>query len=125
MRGGRNPDDVGLLAALDLVNTVLLSPGDTVIVEQSNYGGVLSRFKRLGINMVAIDLDHDGMRMDHLERALSDLKAKGRKPGYIYTIPTDPEPDGDDPAARHGAWKCCASPRHTTCRSSKTNAIRT
>ena len=82
----------GSSPAIDLVNKTLLSPGDTVIVEQSNYGGVLSRFKRLKVNMVSIDLDDDGMRMDHLDRALADLKAKGKRAKYIYTIPTVQNP---------------------------------
>jgi 2-aminoadipate transaminase len=82
----------GSSPALDLVNKVLLQPGDTVIVEQSNYGGMLSRFKRLKVDMVSIDLDGDGMRMDHLERALADLKTKGKRLKYIYTIPTVQNP---------------------------------
>jgi 2-aminoadipate transaminase len=82
----------GSSPAIDLVNKTLVAPGDTVIVEQSNYGGVLSRFKRLKCNMIAIDLDDDGMRMDHLDRALSDLKAKGKRASYIYTIPTVQNP---------------------------------
>src|SRR5690349_8976093 len=36
----------GSLQGLDLVNQVLLSPGDTVIVEQMTYGGALTRLKR-------------------------------------------------------------------------------
>lgn len=41
------PDQVmitsGSLQGLDLVNSVLLSPGDTVIIEENTYGGMLSR----------------------------------------------------------------------------------
>src|SRR6266699_3889186 len=38
----------GSLQALDLVNGVLLARGDTVIIEQDNYQGVLTRLERLG-----------------------------------------------------------------------------
>jgi 2-aminoadipate transaminase len=82
----------GSSPAIDLVNKVLLNPGDTVIVEQSNYGGILRRFERLKCDMVSIELDDGGMRMDHLDRALADLKAKGRRAKYIYTIPTVQNP---------------------------------
>ena len=40
----------GSLQGLDLVNSVLLSPGDMVIVEQMSYGGAITRLKRLAVN---------------------------------------------------------------------------
>jgi 2-aminoadipate transaminase len=84
----------GSLQALDLVNETLLSRGDTVIVEQETYQGALSRLVRRGINTVGIPLDRDGMRMDALGSALADLKARGIRPKYIYTIPTVQNPTG-------------------------------
>ena len=84
----------GSLQALDLVNATLLARGDTVIVEQDNYQGALNRLTRLGVNMVGIPLDGDGMRMDALAAALADLKARGIAPKYIYTIPTVQNPTG-------------------------------
>src|SRR6201993_2606780 len=78
----------GSLQALDLVNHTLLARGDTVIVEQETYQGSINRLTRLGINMVGIPLDQDGMRMDALANALADLKSRGITPKYIYTIPT-------------------------------------
>jgi 2-aminoadipate transaminase len=82
----------GSLQALDLVNGALLSPGDTLICERDCYEGTLNRYKRLGVNVVGIPLDHDGIRMDALEAALADLKAKGVRPKFIYTIPTVQNP---------------------------------
>jgi 2-aminoadipate transaminase len=70
----------GSLQGLDLVNQVLLSPGDTVIVEQMTYGGAITRLKRLGVSR------------DGLEAALGDLKGRGIRPKYIYTIPTVQNP---------------------------------
>src|SRR5476651_2657600 len=64
----------GSLQALDLVNATLLARGDTVIMEQDSYQGALNRLTRLGVNMVGIPLDGDGMRMDALATALADLK---------------------------------------------------
>src|SRR3979411_1343876 len=91
----------GSLQALDLVNATLLARGDTVSTERDTYQGALNRLTRLGVNPVGIPLDHDGMRMDALAAALEDLKAKGIKPKYIYTIPTVQNPTGTImPAAR-------------------------
>ncbi len=84
----------GSLQAMDLVNKALLNKGDVVLLEAANYSGALSRLDALGVEYVGIELDHDGIRMDHLERALSELAAAGRKPKYIYTIPTVQNPTG-------------------------------
>src|ERR1700757_3554112 len=84
----------GSLQALDLVNHTLLARGDTVIIEQETYQGSLDRLTRLGVNVVGIPLDQDGMRMDALANALADLKSRGITPKYIYTIPTVQNPTG-------------------------------
>jgi 2-aminoadipate transaminase len=84
----------GSLQALDLVNATLLARGDTVIMEQDTYQGSLNRLTRLGVNAVGIPLDHEGMRMDALETALTHLKRRGVTAKYIYTIPTVQNPTG-------------------------------
>jgi 2-aminoadipate transaminase len=84
----------GSLQALDLVNATLLVRGDTVIIERDSYQGSINRLTRLGVNMVGIPLDHEGMRMDALANALADLKGRGITPKYIYTIPTVQNPTG-------------------------------
>ena len=82
----------GSLQGLDLVNGALLARGDTVICEEDCYEGTINRYTRRGVDVVAIPLDQGGMRMDALEKALADLKAKGVRPKYIYTIPTVQNP---------------------------------
>lgn len=82
----------GSLQGLDLVNAVLLAPGDTVIVEEMTYGGAISRLRRLGVNVVGVPVDHDGLSARALEGALQDLAARGVTPKYIYTIPTVQNP---------------------------------
>jgi 2-aminoadipate transaminase len=84
----------GSLQALDLVNATLLARGDTVIIERDSYQGAINRLTRLGVNVVGIPLDHEGMRMDTLAEALADLKRRGITPKYIYTIPTVQNPTG-------------------------------
>ncbi len=82
----------GSLQAIDLINATLLERGDTVIIEQDCYQGSINRLTRLGVNVVGIPLDGDGMRMDLLSNALDELKGKGVRPKYIYTIPTVQNP---------------------------------
>ena len=92
------PDEImitsGSLQGLDLVNALLVSRGDTVIVERDTYGGTLTRLARCGANVIGIPLDDDGLRIDALSAALAGLKAKGIRPKYIYTIPTVQNPTG-------------------------------
>ena len=92
------PDQVlltsGSLQAMDLVNSAFLNPGDTVLVEEGNYAGALTRLAALNVTYHGIALDQDGMRMDALETALKDLTQKGIKPKFIYTIPTVQNPTG-------------------------------
>jgi 2-aminoadipate transaminase len=92
------PDEIlvtsGSLQALDLVNEALLTSGDTIIIEQATYGGMVSRLQRLGVRCVGVDLDTDGIDTDHLTSLLADLSAAGTTPKYIYTIPTVQNPTG-------------------------------
>jgi 2-aminoadipate transaminase len=84
----------GSLQALDLVNAILLAPGDTVLLEAASYGGALTRLQRLGVNYIGVPGDEDGMRMDALAARLDDLAARGERAKYIYTIPTVQNPTG-------------------------------
>src|SRR3954451_13380630 len=78
--------------AIDLINQILLEPGDTVILEEFTYGGYLTKLRRLGVNIVGAPLDDDGIRIDTLAVILADLKRKGTTPKYICTVPTIQNP---------------------------------
>lgn len=92
------PDEIlitsGSLQGMDLINAALLAPGDTVIIEEANYGGVLTRLNRLGVNAETVPLDADGLMTDKLEATLAALKDRGVRPKYIYLIPTVQNPTG-------------------------------
>ncbi len=83
----------GSLQALDLVNATLLARGDTVIIERDSYQGSINRLTRLGVNMVGIPLDEDGMQMDALAAALADLKSQRHYPEIHLHHPDRAEPD--------------------------------
>jgi 2-aminoadipate transaminase len=84
----------GSLQALDLVNAALVEAGDTVIVEEATYQGAIGRLQKIGAKIIGAPLDEGGIRMDALSAILSDLKAKGITPKYIYTVPTVQNPTG-------------------------------
>lgn len=84
----------GSLQGLDLVNALLVSPGDTVLIEQDCYGGSISRLQRAGAKIVGVSQDVAGMRADALEATLDRLKQEGIRPKYLYTIPTVQNPTG-------------------------------
>ena len=84
----------GSLQALDLVNAALLAPGDAVVVEEATYAGTLSRLAERGAEVHGVSLDGDGIRGDHLDHVLGDLAARGRRPKFVYTIPTVQNPTG-------------------------------
>lgn len=80
--------------ALDLVNNLLLEPGDTVLVEAFSYAGALRKLRAKKIDVVGIPLDEQGIRTDKLEELLDSLAARHITPKYIYTIPTVQNPTG-------------------------------
>jgi len=92
------PDEVlitsGSLQSLDLVNKLMLSAGDTTIIEGATYGGAISRLRAIGVDCVGVDLDDDGICMVSLEATLKRLKGEGVTPKYIFTIPTVQNPTG-------------------------------
>jgi 2-aminoadipate transaminase len=91
-------DDVLITSAssqgLDMISALMLVPGDTVIIEEYCYAGAISRFRKLGANVLGAKLDADGLDMAALEAQLAGLKAKGVTPKFIYTIPTIQNPTG-------------------------------
>ena len=110
-------DDILITAGsgqgIDLINAVLLEPGDTVILEEFSYGGAINKLKREGQKIVGAPLDEDGIKIDALANILKDLKGKGVTPKYIYTIPTIQNPTGSImPLERRRQLLAVEVPRH-------------
>lgn len=100
----------GSLQGLDLVNELLLEPGDTVLVERFTYGGMLTRLARKGVTVVGIPLDEDGLDVEVLAQELARLAAGGVRPKYLYTVPTLQNPTATvmPLARRHELVQLCA-----------------
>jgi 2-aminoadipate transaminase len=79
---------------IDLVCKTLVDPGDVVVCEAPTYPGAVPTFCAYEADVVQITMDRDGMRTDELEATLNQLERAGRRPKFIYTVPTFHNPAG-------------------------------
>jgi 2-aminoadipate transaminase len=79
---------------IDLVTKTLIDPGDVVIAEGPTYPGAVPVFSSYQADVVQVDMDSDGMRVDLLEETLDRLERDGRRPKFIYTVPSFQNPAG-------------------------------
>ena len=79
----------GSQQALSLVSQLLLTPGDTILVESPTYSGALELFRALGFTIIGIPMDNNGMVVECLEKLLQQ-----HHPKLIYTIPNFHNPTG-------------------------------
>jgi 2-aminoadipate transaminase len=79
---------------IDLVCKTFIDPGDVIVAEAPTYPGAVPTFTAYQADVVQVGMDGDGMRIDELEATLDRLEAEGRRPKFIYTIPTFQNPGG-------------------------------
>jgi len=84
----------GAAGAIDLACSLLLNPGDVVLSEMPTFAGSLRTFRGHQVDVVGVHLDDEGLRLDELEAQIKRLRAEGREPRLIYTIPTYHNPTG-------------------------------
>lgn len=80
----------GAVEAVDLVSKRFCDPGDTVFVEAPTYLGAIMAFRGHQADVVTVETDDDGLRIDHLEKLLRS----GPRPKLLYTIPDYQNPRG-------------------------------
>ncbi|MDX6649531.1 MAG: 2-aminoadipate transaminase [Solirubrobacteraceae bacterium] len=95
---GVDRDDIlvttGGQQVIDLVCKTLIDPGDVVVAEAPTYPGAVPTFSAYQADVVQVAMDRDGMRVDELEETLDRLEREGRRPKFIYTVPTFQNPAG-------------------------------
>jgi 2-aminoadipate transaminase len=93
-----DPEDVivttGGQQVIDLVTKTLIDPGDVIIAEGPTYPGAVPVFSSYQAHVVQIDVDAEGMRIDLLEETLEALERDGRRPKFVYTVPSFQNPAG-------------------------------
>ncbi|MGD9955477.1 MAG: PLP-dependent aminotransferase family protein [Candidatus Nanopelagicales bacterium] len=93
-----HPDDIVVTAgsqmALDLVVRVFCDPGDVILAEAPTYVTALGVFSAYQCEVVHVPMDDQGMRADALREAIASVRAQGKNPKLIYTIPSFHNPGG-------------------------------
>ena len=79
----------GSQQALALICKMLLAPGDVILTESPTYSGALDLFRALGLKIIGLPVDTNGMQVEKLEPILQQLH-----PRLIYTIPNFQNPTG-------------------------------
>ncbi|MDX6698986.1 MAG: 2-aminoadipate transaminase [Solirubrobacteraceae bacterium] len=79
---------------IDLVCKTLIDPGDVIVAEAPTYPGAVPTFSAYEADVVQVAMDRDGMRVDELEETLDRLEREGRRPKFVYTVPTFQNPAG-------------------------------
>ena len=85
----------GSQQAIALVLSVLLKPGDAILVEGPTYGKAIELFRAFNLRIISIPIDKDGMQTELLEGMLQSYHPK-----LIYTIPNFQNPSGASMSGR-------------------------
>ncbi|XP_071951457.1 kynurenine/alpha-aminoadipate aminotransferase, mitochondrial-like isoform X2 [Antedon mediterranea] len=78
---------------------MLLSAGDNVLVGSPLYSGASAMLKPLGVNLIPVETDGDGLRVDSLKKALSkwspdNINSSLDAPKVLYLVPNGDNPTG-------------------------------
>jgi 2-aminoadipate transaminase len=84
----------GSMQAITHLIEVFVDPGDTLVTEQFFYLGTLRSMRRFGANVVGVPTDEEGLIPEELEKTLRRLTREGKRPKFIYTIPSYQNPLG-------------------------------
>lgn len=84
----------GSQEAIYILCSILLNPGDDIIVESPTYLAALSAMRLAEPIFHGVPLEDDGMDLVILEKELKGLKDNGRRAKFIYTIPVTQNPGG-------------------------------
>lgn len=84
----------GASQGLDLVATLLLRAGDTVLLDVPTYHLAISILADHPVRLEAVASDADGIVPDELAATIERLRRAGERPRLLYTIPTFHNPTG-------------------------------
>ena len=103
-----DPDDIlvttGGQQAIDLVAKTLVDPGDVVVAEAPTYPGAVPVFSSYQAETRQVEVDDEGMRIDLLSELLDRLARDGRRPKFIYSVPSFQNPAGVTLSPERRRW---------------------
>lgn len=86
-----SPEEVvifsGSFSALSLIFRIFLDPGDSIAIEDPGFGGPASAAAYLGLNVVQLPIDSDGLSVEALRSCEEKIK-------LVYVTPNHHEPSG-------------------------------
>jgi 2-aminoadipate transaminase len=92
------PEDIivttGGQQAIDLICKTLVDPGDIVICEAPTYPGAVPVFCSYQAEVIQVECDEAGMKVEELEGVLERLTADGKRPKFVYSVPSFQNPAG-------------------------------
>jgi 2-aminoadipate transaminase len=80
--------------AIDLVCKTLIDPGDVIVCEAPTYPGAVPVFCSYEAEVIQISMDDDGLDTAELAATLGRLREAGRRPKFVYTVPSFHNPGG-------------------------------
>ena len=112
-----DPDHIvltnGSMQGVTLVaETFCEGSGDRVVLEEFTYSGTIEAYRALGVEMVGVPVDGNGMRTDRLAGILDEMAREGRPPRFIYTLATYQNPTGAMMPPARRAELLAAAKRH-------------
>ncbi|KAI5360086.1 Putative aminotransferase, class I/classII, pyridoxal phosphate-dependent transferase, major [Septoria linicola] len=85
----------GNTSALDIILRMLCERGDWLLTEAYTYPGTLEMVKPMGVSMLGIAMDEEGLLPEVLDYELVNWDhTRGRKPFVLYMIPCGQNPTG-------------------------------
>lgn len=81
----------GFTEGLDIILSSFTSPGDYIICENPTHNTSIKIMKALGLNLIGVDIDENGLDFDMLESKLEKYKDKIK---FAYITPSYHNPTG-------------------------------
>lgn len=83
----------GTTSALEMAMRIFCDRGDTILVERYTYPGAIACGDLVGVRLLGIEMDEEGLIPSRLDYVLNSWDAtQGSKPRLLYTIPCGQNP---------------------------------
>ncbi len=84
----------GSTHGVDMITRLYAKPGGVVLVENPTYADSIHIFRDHQVELHSVPMDENGPLIPELGTLLARLKANGKSPAFLYTIPTFHNPTG-------------------------------
>ena len=108
----------GNMSALEMCFRMLCSPGDYLLTEEYAFATALEAASPLGLNIVGVKMDMEGMVAENLDDILTGWveTERGRpKPFLLYTVPTGQNPTGATQSCERRKAIYAVAEKHDLC----------